>query len=78
MPIVFLVVFLDIVGFSIIIPIFVYYAMGLGASRELATALLAIYPAAMLVATNHIRLFPPARMGRQRTNDAGLSPAGWR
>ena len=28
MPVVFLVVFLDIVGFSIIIPIFVYYAMG--------------------------------------------------
>lgn len=51
MPIVFLVVFLDIVGFSIIIPIFVYYAMGLGASRELATAMLAIYPAAMLVAS---------------------------
>jgi DHA1 family tetracycline resistance protein-like MFS transporter len=51
MPIVFLVVFLDIVGFSIIIPIFVYYAMGLGASREMATAMLAIYPAAMLVAS---------------------------
>jgi DHA1 family tetracycline resistance protein-like MFS transporter len=50
-PIVFLVVFLDIVGFSIIIPIFVYYAMGLGASREVATAMLAIYPAAMLVAS---------------------------
>jgi DHA1 family tetracycline resistance protein-like MFS transporter len=51
MPIVFLVVFLDIVGFSIIIPIFVYYAMGLGATREMATAMLAIYPAAMLIAS---------------------------
>ena len=51
MPVVFLVVFLDIVGFSIIIPIFVYYAMELGASRELATAMLSIYPLAMLLAT---------------------------
>ena len=51
MPVVFLVVFLDIVGFSIIIPIFVYYAMGLGATREVATAMLSIYPAAMLVAS---------------------------
>ncbi len=51
MPVVFLVVFLDIVGFSIIVPIFVYYAMSLGASRELATAMLALYPLAMLLMT---------------------------
>ncbi|MEH6605726.1 MAG: MFS transporter [Pseudomonadales bacterium] len=51
MAILFLVAFLDIVGFSIIIPIFVYYAMALGASAQLATMFLALYPLAMLLAT---------------------------
>ena len=51
MPILFLIAFLDIVGFSIIIPIFVYFAMDLGASEKLATAFLGIYPIAMLLAT---------------------------
>jgi DHA1 family tetracycline resistance protein-like MFS transporter len=51
MKIAFLVAFLDIVGFTIIIPVFVYYAQSMGASAQLATAMLGIYPLAMLIAT---------------------------
>ncbi|WP_101760087.1 MFS transporter [Oceanicoccus sp. KOV_DT_Chl] len=50
MRILFLVALLDAAGFGIIIPIFLYYALQLGASPDQATMFFSIYPVALMLA----------------------------
>ena len=43
MPTLFLIVFVDLVGFGLVIPLLPFYAVRFGASPQLVTALLAVY-----------------------------------
>ena len=51
MLIIFLIVLVDLIGFGIMVPIFAFYALNLGADPSLATAMMAIYSGAMFLAT---------------------------
>ncbi len=49
--IIFFVIVLDLIGFGIVVPIMAYYVIRLGGGPELATALMALYPVGMFIAT---------------------------
>jgi DHA1 family tetracycline resistance protein-like MFS transporter len=64
MPILFLVVLLDAAGFGIIIPVFLYYALQLGAAPEQATMFFSIYPIAIILSSPLLGRLSD-RMGRK-------------
>src|SRR5437868_5900625 len=49
MPILFLIVFVDLVGFGLVIPLLPFYAVRFAAAPQAVTALLAMYSLAQLV-----------------------------
>ena len=51
MGIIFLIILVDLIGFGIMVPIFAFYALQLGAGPGMATALMALYSGAMFIAT---------------------------
>src|SRR5438094_10449436 len=74
MPILFLIVFVDVVGFGLIIPLLPFYAERFGASAQLVTLLLAIFSLMSILAA------PPwgrlsDRIGRRPVLVAGMAAA---
>lgn len=51
MLVAFLVILIDMIGFGIMVPIFAFYALNLGATPALATALMGLYVVAMMFST---------------------------
>ncbi|ARN76016.1 MFS transporter [Oceanicoccus sagamiensis] len=60
----FLVALLDSAGFGIIIPVFLFYALQLGASPDIATMFFAIYPVAIVFSSPYLGLLSD-RYGRK-------------
>ena len=50
MPILFLIVFMDLVGFGLLIPLLPFYVQAVGASPEVITLVLGLYSIGQLVA----------------------------
>ena len=60
----FFVALLDSAGFGIIIPVFLFYALQLGATPDIATLFFAIYPIAIVISAPYLGLLSD-RYGRK-------------